>query len=211
MTGRRSRQAGISCPIIPASSVDVTNTGDVASKEIVQLYVHDHASKLQRPLKELKAFAKIELAPGETQTVSFHLDARAFAYYDPVYARWITESGAFDILIGRSSADIRLTATAEMISTQEPPCILNEESAIGEWLADPRGAQVLQPLLEPVQAQMAAEAGSGSEGIGMGMEMMAFLKDISIGPILHLFGGQLPAPPEQIIAGLLAQVRAEEA
>ncbi|MFP4394038.1 MAG: beta-glucosidase [Anaerolineales bacterium] len=189
-------------------SVDVTNTGDVAGKEIVQLYVHDRASRLQRPPKELKAFAKIELAPGETQTVSFHLDARAFAYYDPAYARWITESGAFDILVGRSSADIRLTATAEMISTQRLPCILNAESTIGEWLADPRGAQVLQPLLEQMQAQMAAETGHDAEGIGM--EMMAFLTDMPIGPILHLFGGQLPAPPEQIVAGLLAQVRAEE-
>lgn len=136
------------------------------------------------------------------------MDARAFAYYDPAYAQWITESGAFDILVGRSSADIRLTATAEMISTQRLPCILNAESTIGEWLADPRGAQVLQPLLEQMQAQMAAETGPDSDGIGM--EMMAFLKDMPIGPILHLFGGQLPAPPEQIVAGLLAQVKAEE-
>lgn len=189
-------------------SVDVTNTGDVAGKEIVQLYVHDHESRLRRPPKELKAFTKIELAPGETKTVSFHLNARAFAYYDPAYTRWITESGAFDILVGRSSADIRLEATVEMVSTQELPCILNEESTIGEWLADPRGARVLQPLMEQMQAQMATEMGSDSAGVGM--EMMAFIKDMPIGPLLHLFGGKLPAPPEQIVAGLLAQVRAEE-
>ena len=190
-------------------SVDVTNTGDVAGKEVVQLYVHDHESRLQRPPKELKAFAKVKLEPGETQTVTFHLDARAFAYYDPAYAQWITEGGAFDLLVGCSSADIRAKATVEMTSTQTLPCILGEESTIGEWLADPQGAAALQPLMQQMQAQMAAEMGADSEGVGM--EMMAFLEAMPIGPILHLFGGQLPATPEQIVAGLLAQVRAEEA
>ncbi len=190
-------------------SVDVTNTGDVAGKEIVQLYVHDHESRLQRPPKELKAFAKVELAPGETKTVTFHLDARAFAYYDPAYAQWITESGAFDILVGRSSADICARATVEMTSTQVLPCLLNEESTIGEWLADPRGAAVLQPLIQQMQAQMAAETESDSEALGM--EMMTFLKYMPIGPVLHLFGGQLPATPEEIVAGLLAQVKAKDA
>ncbi|MGC9397759.1 MAG: glycoside hydrolase family 3 C-terminal domain-containing protein [Anaerolineae bacterium] len=190
-------------------AVDVTNTGDVAGKEVLQLYVHDHQARLQRPPKELKAFAKIELAPGETKSVTFHLDARAFAYYDPAYGRWITESGAFDILVGHSAADIRAEATVELVSTQTLPCILNEESTIGEWLADPRGAAALQPLMQQMQTQMAAEMGEGSEGVGM--EMMAFIKEMPIGPLLHLFAGQLPATPEQIVTGLLAQVRSEEA
>jgi beta-glucosidase len=190
-------------------SVDVTNTGDVAGKDVVQLYVHDHESRLQRPPKALKAFTKIALEPGETKTVTFHLDARAFAYYDPAYAQWITESGAFDVLVGRSSADIRAQATAEMTSTQVLPCLLDEESTIGEWLADPRGAAVLQPLIQQMQAKMAAETESDSEALGM--EMMTFLKYMPIGPVLHLFGGQLPATPEEIVAGLLAQVRAQDA
>ena len=66
-------------------SVDVTNTGKVAGKEVVQVYVHDHKSKLIRPPKELKGFAKVELQPGETKTVSLKLDFRAFAYYHPAY------------------------------------------------------------------------------------------------------------------------------
>ncbi|MFN2231764.1 MAG: beta-glucosidase, partial [Anaerolineae bacterium] len=78
-------------------SVDVTNTGDVAGKEIVQVYVHDVAARLSRPVKELKGFAKVALQPGETRTVTIELDARAFAYYDPAYQRWVTESGAFEI------------------------------------------------------------------------------------------------------------------
>jgi beta-glucosidase len=86
-------------------TVDVTNTGDVAGKEIVQVYVHDRQSELVRPQKELKGFAKIELQPGETKTVSIPLDFRAFAYYHPEYKQWITEDGDFDILIAASAAD----------------------------------------------------------------------------------------------------------
>jgi beta-glucosidase len=63
----------------------VTNTGNIAGKEIVQFYVHDHRSKLVRPPKELKGFAKVDLQPGETKTASVQLDLRAFAYYHPGY------------------------------------------------------------------------------------------------------------------------------
>ncbi len=80
-------------------SVDVTNTGKVAGKEVVQVYVHDRKSRLVRPPKELKGFAKVELQPGETKTVTLALDFRAFAYYHPAYKQWITEDGEFDILI----------------------------------------------------------------------------------------------------------------
>ncbi len=66
-------------------SVDVTNTGKRAGKEVVQVYVHDKKSKLTRPPKELKGFAKVELQPGETKTVSIPLDFRSFAYYHPGY------------------------------------------------------------------------------------------------------------------------------
>jgi beta-glucosidase len=81
-------------------SVDVTNTGKLAGKEIVQVYVHDRKSRLVRPPKELKGFVKVELRPGETKTVSVDLDFRAFAYYHPGYKQWVAEDGEFDILIG---------------------------------------------------------------------------------------------------------------
>ncbi|HEY88167.1 MAG TPA: glycosyl hydrolase [Thermoflexia bacterium] len=174
-------------------SVDVTNTGDVAGKEIVQLYVHDQESRLVRPEKELKGFAKVTLAPGETQTVTLELDTRAFAYYDPAYQQWITESGAFDILIGRSSADICLQATVQLESTQQLPCILTRESTIHEWLADPRGEQLLQPLLQQVIAQA-------------GTEFMRFAGDMPLEPVMAWYSKNLPDTPEQIITQLLAEL-----
>lgn len=85
----------------------VKNTGDVAGAEVVQLYVRDVESTIFKPEKELKGFDKVFLQPGEVTRVEFTLDRRAFAYYNVEIADWHVESGAFEILIGSSSADIR--------------------------------------------------------------------------------------------------------
>ncbi len=90
-------------------SVDVTNTGQRAGQEVVQLYVRDEESRLVRPLQELKAFAKVALEPGKTQTVTLTLSGQSLAYYDPAVGNWVTEPGAFTLLVGSSSRDIRLT------------------------------------------------------------------------------------------------------
>ncbi len=100
--------------------VKIKNSGRVAGQEVVQLYVRDVESTVFRPDKELKGFAKIALQPGETQEVTFELDQRAFAYYNTAMNAWHVESGAFEILVGASSRDIRLSATVEVESTQPP-------------------------------------------------------------------------------------------
>ncbi|MGB8213102.1 MAG: glycoside hydrolase family 3 C-terminal domain-containing protein [Anaerolineales bacterium] len=91
-------------------SLKVENTGKVAGKEVVQLYVSDLKSALPRPPKELKGFAKVALEPGESETVSFTLDERALAYYDPNKKAWVAEPGKFEVLVGSSSRDIRVKA-----------------------------------------------------------------------------------------------------
>jgi beta-glucosidase len=87
--------------------VDVTNTGKVAGKEVVQLYVRDVEATVARPEKELKAFAKVELAPKQTKTITFTLDREAFWYFDVTRNTWMIEAGDFEILVGSSSRDIR--------------------------------------------------------------------------------------------------------
>ncbi|NLG85286.1 MAG: hypothetical protein GX493_11930 [Firmicutes bacterium] len=96
-------------------SVRVTNTGPRAGKEVVQVYGHDVESSLPRPPKELKAFAKVALAPGESKTVEFALDERAFAFYHPHRGGWTVEPGEFELLVGSSSRDIRAEATLELV------------------------------------------------------------------------------------------------
>jgi beta-glucosidase len=93
----------------------VQNTGTVAGQEIVQVYVRDVASALVRPEKELKAFTKVHLEPGETKTVTFHLSQEAFHYYHPAHNGWFVEPGTFEILIGASSQDIRLQTAVELV------------------------------------------------------------------------------------------------
>jgi beta-glucosidase len=90
-------------------SLTVTNSGQVTGKEVVQLYVRDVQSSLARPPKELKGFAKLDLKPGESQSVAFTLDERALSFYDPYRKRWVAEPGDFEILVGASSRDIRLS------------------------------------------------------------------------------------------------------
>lgn len=92
-------------------SVKVKNIGDTAGKETVQVYVSDKEATVSRPIKELKAFEKTELLPGEEKTLSFELDERAFAFYNVVLKKWYVESGEFEISIGSSSRDIRLQKT----------------------------------------------------------------------------------------------------
>jgi beta-glucosidase len=90
-------------------TLNVKNTGKTAGAETVQLYVRDLEASVNRPDKELKAFLKIELLPGQTKQVEFFLRRDAFAFFSPIQNRWIVEPGEFELLIGSSSRDIRLT------------------------------------------------------------------------------------------------------
>jgi beta-glucosidase len=92
-------------------SVSVTNVGDVSGYEIVQAYVRDPESRLTRPKKELKAFDKLYLQPGETRDAEMVFDKFSGGYYDDSIQSWIAEQGRFEILIGASSADIRFVDT----------------------------------------------------------------------------------------------------
>ena len=92
----------------------VRNAGLRDGAEVVQLYLHDVKSSVDRPVKELKAFHKITLKPGETQPVSFTLDKSAMAFYDAAKQDWFAEPGTFEILVGASSRDIRLTTSFQL-------------------------------------------------------------------------------------------------
>ena len=129
-------------------SVKVTNTGKRAGKEVVQLYVADKESTVIRPVKELRDFAKVELAPGETKTVTFVLDRKAFAYYSVRIHDWHVESGEFDIMIGKSSRDIVLTKTVTVESTVKLPFVYTTDTTLGDVKRDPRAWAIVQELVK---------------------------------------------------------------
>ena len=124
-------------------SLTVSNTGKVKGKEVIQLYVADKQSTVQRPVKELKAFDKIELEPGQSKEVSFTLNKRDFSYYSKLYDRWLAESGEFDILIGSSSRDIRLNSTLNLNNTEKLNYKMTQFSFFSELWNNPQ----LKPLL----------------------------------------------------------------
>ncbi|MCU0485709.1 MAG: glycoside hydrolase family 3 C-terminal domain-containing protein [Anaerolineales bacterium] len=194
--------------------VDVTNTGSLAGKETVQVYVHDLASGMARPVKELKGFARVELQPGETRTVSIPLDFRAFAYYHPEHKQWITEDGEFDLLIGASSTDIRHSLRVTLQSTLNLPCILDKESTIREWMSDRRGKATLGPLYAQLEAQSRKVFGGGDERYGndsaLGMDVMDMLNDMPLVSVLMFQQSALPLHPEDIVEVLLKQAHSLE-
>jgi beta-glucosidase len=96
-------------------SVTIKNTGDRAGDEVAQLYVHQVKSSVERPLKELRGFRRVSLKPGEAKTVTFTLAAKQLAYYDVGRHDFVVAPGRFDIMVGGSSADIRLRGQVEVI------------------------------------------------------------------------------------------------
>ncbi len=104
-------------------TVDVTNTGKRAGEEVVQLYMHDPQPKIDRPVRELKGFAKIALKPGETKSVSLKLAPRNLSYFDVAGKQWKANAGSYEIEVGSSLRDIRLKAplTLEKDFTESVP------------------------------------------------------------------------------------------
>jgi beta-glucosidase len=94
-------------------TVNVRNTGNRAGAEVVEVYVHDGHSKMDRPIHELKAFNRVELKPGEMKTVQFSLQDSAFSYWSPEKKDWMMDPGTFEIQVGASSRDIRLKAPVD--------------------------------------------------------------------------------------------------
>ena len=117
-------------------TLTVTNTGSCAGAEVVQLYVAKPDATIFRPAKELKGFTKVQLEAGESKTVTIPLDDKAFRYWNVKTDRWEVEGGSYQLLVGASSADIRLTAAVTVAGTGAP------DPYAGKDLAHYRTAQV---------------------------------------------------------------------
>jgi len=103
------------------ATVDIKNTGSRAGEEVVELYIHDPDPPIEKAVRELKGFAKVALKPGETKTVSFELPLRALAYCDVPGQQWKADAGSYEVEVGRSSRDLKQTATLRLTSTYTEP------------------------------------------------------------------------------------------
>ena len=162
-------------------TVDVTNTGDVFGKEVVQLYVSPKNNKIIRPVKELKGFEKIALEPGETKTVSFILNKRSFAYWNMEIHDWHVESGKYDILIGKSVSDIVLSREISVTSTVRIPKTYTLDSIFGDLMEDEKAMTVLAPLL----GQFSNTLNVSEEGGAISSQMLeSMIKNMPIRALL---------------------------
>nr|AMC37202.1 glycosyl hydrolase [Alicyclobacillus sp. A4] len=186
-------------------NVEIENTGERLGKEVVQLYVEPCTPSISRPLRELRAFAKIELAPGERKHVVFHLNKRAFAHYDVDRADFVVESGTYRICIGASSRDLRLFGDVQIESTTPPrPVIVHENATIGDLLEDPVTGPVMKRILDDALASSPMSAMS-NDNPGMFEAMMRFTP---IGRTTTLFG--VPREQVQVVMEKLKRTRDHE-
>ena len=137
--------------------LDVTNTGRLPGKEIVELYVGNAPAGVPRPVKELRGFTKVFCTPGQTQTVTFTLNKRSFAYYHVGMHDWYAESGTYEILAGASSRDIRLRATVRMEATRVIPKTYDRFVTMGELMTLPAGQAVVQEMMAAYQMPAVSE------------------------------------------------------
>ena len=195
-------------------SLKVKNTGKLAGKETVQFYVRDVESTPFRPQKELKGFAKVELQPGAETTLSIELDKRAFAYYNTDLKDWTVESGDFEILVGASSRDIRLSARVKVTSSlKNVPVSERDRSPAYQYF--PKGASISQKDFESLlgralPANLGSHKGSYSLNTPVGD-----MSDSFIGRLLHDYMGKqiskLIAGQEDTPTALLMKVMIDEA
>lgn len=163
------------------ATVTVTNTGTCAGKTVVQLYVGDKVSSVLRPVRELKGFEKVALAPGESKDISFVLYKRAFAYWNTELGDWHVETGEFTIEVGQSSRDIEVCGTVTVNSTVELKKHYTMDSIYMDILADPKAAQVVKPLLDGMMkafapgADDATDAAKEAVSDAMGMAMVQYM------------------------------------
>ncbi len=103
-----------------AVTLKVTNTGKRAGAEVVQLYLQDAHAPVPMPVKELKSFARVDLAPGKSRVVNLTLSPRDLSYWDSDHHQWVEDPGEFAVMAGASSADIRATATFQLLPPTQP-------------------------------------------------------------------------------------------
>jgi beta-glucosidase len=163
-------------------TINIENTGKLAGKEIAQLYIKPDAATSAkgriRPVKELKAFGKIELAAGGSGKIRFTLGFRDFAFFDAALGDWRVNTGIYSILIGASSSDIRAEKEIEVISTRVEKKVFTRDSLLEDIYADEDGKTLLDGLLGAVSAGMRDKTGnkSGDEEAYMKMMMAMPLK-----------------------------------
>ena len=154
----------------------VTNTGSRAGVEVVQVYIGDPESLVERPVRELKGFARVALEPGESSPVSIELDSRALAYWHPILKKWTVEGGAFTVELGTSSRDIAATVSID-VEGENLSSPLHEMSTVREARAHPASAAAAAQIVSRLDDGMLAMVDDFPLAVVAGFGMAGFGRD----------------------------------
>lgn len=180
------------------ATVAVTNTGDRPGSDVVQLYVAAQHGPVRRPARELRAFAKVHLQPGKTQTVTLELDRRAFAYWDVERHGWVVTPGRYTVQVCRDAA----TVTAEQAVTLHGDRLVGEltlESTVQEWCDHPVvGGEFL--------AQVGAVSPADQDGPGATADLLQMVGSMPMQTVVTMMGA---AAPVAALERLMARARSE--
>ncbi|MFE6254750.1 family 78 glycoside hydrolase catalytic domain [Agromyces sp. NPDC057865] len=184
--------------------VTVRNTGDRAGAHVVQLYVAPAPSAVRRPVRELGAFAKVHLDPGEQETVELALDRRAFAFWDVTGARWWVQPGTYRVALAASAGDLIDTRDLTLDGDVDRPAPLSLESSVKEWFGHP----VVGPaLMQGMMANATPEQQAAAEANANALKMV---ESMPMGQFARFPGVEIPDQVlEQLIALSLADATPE--
>jgi len=180
-------------------TLTVTNAGSVSGAEVVQLYVRDVEASALRPIKELKGFEKVHMAPGESRRVAFRLGKRAFAFWDETLRDWRVETGAFEILVGSSSRDIRLSTMVTVKSMTATRKVYDWNSTLAEIAGNSIGAQVVAAVKRPLEATL----GASEEGVPQSRMIESVLSELPLRNLVAFSGGRFTRATGQLLLDVM--------
>ncbi len=167
--------------------VKITNTGERAGAEVVQLYVSPDSKRVFRPIRELKGFEKVMLEPGESKTINFKLNSRDFAYYDDILGKWVVESGEYLVEVGTSSRDLPLNVQID---------VKGDENLIQAFTLDSHYTDIfMNPAATKAYFDYLLEKGLLEPGVDL-EDVKKFLVKLFWGFAQHLDNTKLP--PEMV-------------
>lgn len=185
-------------------TVDVTNTGSLAGKEVVQLYVGKKDGSIVRPVRELRAFDKIELNPGETKTVEFMLGNRAFAYWEMEIHDWFVESGVYEIQISKSASEIVLSKEIRVEGEKVIPKAYTVNSTFGEIMADAKARAVFGTFGEEMKIFESLNSMTDSGDVVRKEMVDAMMEGMPLRSMTMLVPGLKPEKLEKLVEALNA-------
>lgn len=173
-------------------TVHVTNTGDRAGKQVVQLYVlpQTKTDAVLRPVLELRGYEKVSLMPGETKTVSFELNRRAFAYYHTALQEWIVLDGDYAIAAGGSSAELETQQVIHIAGRKSLLTDITLNTTVGDILALKGAREILRPLMESYGRTM-GDSASDSLGESTASMMEAQMKYMPLRGMISFGDGKI--------------------